>query len=538
MSDSLSTDGGPQAFLSAYEARLRPLQREHGETYWRFSLTSDASLQRRLVALETDMSALHADGDVYRGIRQWLHDGVDDALVRRQLELLAPEFRRAQVDRGLRERIIELNLEIEETCSTSRPMLFGRPWTSNELDRGLLSERDDGRRRRIWEATRDVGRQVKDRVVELARLRNRQARELGFDDFFQLALDDQEMDTDSLFGILDDLRARTDGPWATQKARLDEELGGLRGKAADALQPWDYPDRFLQSVPRHDPGRTTDPFFTLRAIKKNTLGFYRSIGLPADELWRVGDLLPRDGKCPHAFCIGVDNPTDVRVLCNLDGTARWMETALHEFGHAVYNDGLSRSLPWLLREAAHTFITEAVAMFFGRMVKSGPWLQDVAGVPAGLAEAAAADQREAQLVFARWGLLVTYFERAMYQDPGQDLEAAWWALAEDIQGLRRPDGWDGPDWASKVHIACYPTYYQNYLLGELLASQFRACLAERTAQSPHLEPEIANRPEVGAFFSELFGMGQRLSWAETVRVHTGTPLSAGHWVGQFARKET
>ena len=74
MSDSLSTDGGPQAFLSAYEARVRPLQREHGETYWRFSLTSDASLQRRLVALENDMSALHADGAVYREIRQWLDD--------------------------------------------------------------------------------------------------------------------------------------------------------------------------------------------------------------------------------------------------------------------------------------------------------------------------------------------------------------------------------------------------------------------------------------------------------------------------------
>ena len=535
MSASFQTDRGPQAFLDAYEARLRPLQRQHGETYWRFSLTGDGALQRRLALLENDMSALHAHGGTCRALQRWLADGVDDPLVRRQLELVAPDFRRSQVDRGLRERIIELNLEVEEAFTTSRPTIDGRRWSSNELDRGLLSATDDRLRRQIWEATRDVGRQVKDRVVELARLRNRQATELGFSDYYQLELDDQEMDADGLFGILDDLRARTDAPWTAQKLALDDELGALRGKPADQLQPWDYRDRFLQSVPHSDASRTTDPFFTLRAIKDNTLAFYRGIGLPADDLWRAGDLLPRDGKCPHAFCIGIDNPVDVRVLCNLDGTARWMETALHEFGHAVYNRGVSSELPWLLREPAHTFITEAVAMFFGRLVKSGPWLRDVAGVSEEMAAAAAAEQADAQLVFARWALLVTSFERSLYADPGQDLDAAWWTLAEAIQGLRKPDGWDGPDWASKVHIACYPAYYQNYLLGELLASQFRSRFIEQAGAG---EPNIANRPEVGAFFGELFAMGQRLPWGQTVTTHTGTPLSASHWVDQFARGES
>ncbi len=534
MSDSFPTDRGPQEFLDAYEGRVRPLQQEHAELYWRFSLSGDRSMLQRLGRLENDLSALHADGGAYSALQRWLADGGQDALVHRQLELLSPGFRRAQVDRALRERIIALNLEVEEVFSTSRPTIEGRRWTSNELDRGLLSETDDGRRRQIWEATRGVGRLVRDRIVELAQLRNRQATALGFADYYHLELADQEMEPDTLFAILDDLRARTDAPWAAQKASLDAELSGLRGKPAHALEPWDYPDRFLQSVPRNDPTRATDSFFTLLAIKKNTLEFYRSIGLPADELWRAGDLLPRDGKSPHAFCIGVDNPRDVRVLCNLDATARWMETSLHEFGHAVYNRGISPDLPWLLREPAHTFITEAVAMFFGRMVKSAPWLRDVAGVPDAMAATAAAEQREAQLVFARWTLLVTAFERQLYSDPTQDLEAAWWGLAEDIQGLRRPAGWDGPDWASKVHIACYPAYYQNYMLGELLASQFRGCLAPGSSTQ---EPSIANRPEVGAFFDALFTMGQRLPWAGTVVAHTGASLSASHWVDQFGGAE-
>ncbi|MCK7529636.1 MAG: hypothetical protein MZV63_00520 [Marinilabiliales bacterium] len=38
--------------------------------------------------------------------------------------------------------------------------------------------------------------------------------------------------------------------------------------------------------------------------------------------------------------------------------------------------------------------------------------------------------------------------------------------------LAKPEGRNMPDWATKIHVALYPCYYHNYLLGELLASQF------------------------------------------------------------------
>ncbi len=530
---SLPAARGPEAFVAAYEAVMRPLRQQHGETYWRFALSGDPALQAHLEAAEAEMSRLHADPAAYEAVKGWLADAPPDPLLRRQLEVLLPELRRGQVDEALRMRIIKLGLEVEEAFTTFRPRIGGKTMTSNQLDRELLVSVDRARRKRVWEATRDIGRKVKESVVELAHLRNAVAHELGFPDFFTLELNDQEMQPTQLFGVLDALRAQTDAPWAGLKARLDDELAAERGVSVSELMPWDYTDRFLQSVPRREPGRGTDAWFPLAAIKANTRGFYRGVGLPIDELWTRADLLPRDGKSPHAFCIGIDNPSDVRVLCNLDATSRWMETALHEFGHAAYNAGIDGGLPWLLRDAAHTFITEAVAMFFGRMVKTAPWLQEVAGVPDTVSAHAQADLEESQLVFARWALLVTYFERAMYADPSQDLEALWWSLAGEIQGLRRPEGWDGPDWASKVHVACYPAYYQNYLLGELLASQFRATLIERTGQD-EAAPRFAGRGEVGEFFSGLFAAGQRERWDETVTTHTGHALEADHWVRQFA----
>jgi len=529
---SLPLDRGPLAFLDAYTGLVQGLRVASAEAYWEFTAEGRAEAQDEVERLETALSDLHAEAAPFEALTRWRADPTGDALVDRQIDLIRADYRGMQVDRTLRTDLIRRSLAIEETCSTYRATLDGVRTTSSGLDRVLINETNDGRRRRAWEATREVGVAVKDRVRELVKLRNEQAVQLGFADYFALAMDEQEMTSDELFAVLDDLRARTDAPWAERKARLDDEFAALRGKSPDALMPWDFTDRFLQSIPRADPGRSTDAWFSLRGIERYAKEFFRGIGLPIDDLWDQSDMYPRDGKYPHAYCMGIDNPSRVRVLCNLDATTRWMETTLHEFGHAVYNAGIDPDLPFLLRGAAHTFVTEAVAMFFGRLARDERWLRAVPGVDGDLAEASRDALAESQMVFVRWALTVTYFERSMYADPDQDLDDLWWSLSESLQGLRRPDGHTGADWASKVHIACYPAYYQNYVLGELLASQFGAALAPGLGGSA-ANLDLVGKPAVGDFFDRLFTDGMRRAWRGTVARHTGMELSPEHWVAQF-----
>ena len=82
-------------------------------------------------------------------------------------------------------------------------------------------------------------------------------------------------------------------------------------------------------------------------------------------------------------------------------------------------------------------------------------------------------------MFARWVLVMTNFERGLYADPDADLDTLWWDLVEQFQRVRRPDGRHAPDWAAKIHLAVAPVYYQNYLYGELVASQLQATLDAR-----------------------------------------------------------
>jgi len=116
-------------------------------------------------------------------------------------------------------------------------------------------------------------------------------------------------------------------------------------------------------------------------------------------------------------------------------------------------------------------------MLFGRLSSNPLWLQENAGVSSEEAQRISGDlksnSRLEQLVFSRWCQVMFRFEKSMYADPDQDLNQLWWDLVEEYQLLTKPEGRNNADWASRYTWRCYPCYYHNYQLGELLASQLQ-----------------------------------------------------------------
>ena len=122
---------------------------------------------------------------------------------------------------------------------------------------------------------------------------------------------------------------------------------------------------------------------------------------------------------------------------------------------------------------------------------------------------------------------MTNFERALYADPDADLDARWWELVERHQLVTRPDGRRAPDWAAKIHLAAAPVYYQNYLYGELFASQLDATLRSRAGG-------LVDRPAAGALLrDDVFAPGASLRWDALVERATGEPLTAKYLARQL-----
>jgi peptidyl-dipeptidase A len=108
---------------------------------------------------------------------------------------------------------------------------------------------------------------------------------------------------------------------------------------------------------------------------------------------------------------------------------------------------------------------------------------------------------------------------------------------EKYQGLRRPEGRDAPDFASKIHVVSAPVYYHNYLLGQLFASQVHRTIAREVLNHADDWPRAyyVKNPAVGKFMRErVFAPGLSLNWNELTRHATGEPLGPQAFAEEFA----
>ena len=464
---------------------------------------------------------------------------IQDSLLRRSVDVIYLEFLAKQIDTAKLNQLSKMQSEIELKYSNFRATVGKKTFDDNQIEEILKNSSNQKELEQIWKAHKDIGPVVKDDILNLVKLRNEVAKTLGFNNYHEMSLklsDQNPEDVAKLFDELDDL---TRDEFARLKTEIDSVLVAKHKISQDKLMPWHYQNRFFQEAPKIY-AVDLDSFYKEKDVVKLTVDYYQSINLPIGNLVEKSDLYPKANKNQHAYCINIDRDArDIRVLCNVTNNSSWMETMMHEYGHALYENHFSDELPWGLKSPAHIFTTEAVAMIFGRFAMNPNWMQDMLGISDEQKEAIAEDSRKMlklqQLVFSRWSQVMYRFEKSMYADPDQDLNKLWWDLVEKYQMIKRPEGRDMPDWATKIHIATSPCYYHNYHLGELFASQMFYTISEKVLKvDAASNPSFYGKKEVGEYFiKNIFNPGNRYYWNDMIERATGEKLTAKYYAKQF-----
>ena len=104
--------------------------------------------------------------------------------------------------------------------------------------------------------------------------------------------------------------------------------------------------------------------YTIEEAKDLVLDVYKSFSEPLYEMGKKAfenrwiDVLPHEGKVGGAFCAGIDNHAQSRILTNFTGSLGDVQTLAHELGHAYHgqvclnNAVLNRDYPMPLAETA------------------------------------------------------------------------------------------------------------------------------------------------------------------------------------------
>lgn len=527
-----------QKFIDGLTAKIEPAAKLWNLTQWEATTTGKKEAYKKYEDAENAYRKVLSDKEAFAKIKAYRKsDKNEDPLVKRQLDLLYLRFLENQIDPKLNAELVKMGSNLLKKFNTYRAKIDGVETPDNKIKGILKTSVDQKLRQEAWEASKQIGAEVADDLRALAKKRNLAAKELGYKNYYVMALELQEQSEKELFSLLDDLARMTDKPFKQLKSEIDTSLAKKFNINVSDLRPWHYEDVFFQEAPAVY-NMDLDMFFKGKDNVKMVKNYFANIGLPTDDVYKRSDFFERKGKEQHAFCTDIDRLGDVRILANMKRDESWTSTLLHETGHAVYFKELDRKLPFLLREPAHIFTTEGIAELFGRFTNDPMWLETVAA-PESKAKIEAlksnlkASLRARMLVFARWVEVMTHFEQALYANPDQDLNKLWWALVEKYQFIKKPEGRNSPDWAAKIHFTSAPVYYHNYLLGELFASQLTYYVDKHIAPK---EVAFVNDKKLGEYFvTKVFAPAEKYRWDEFVKFATGEKFTPKYFAKQFLK---
>ncbi len=521
-----------EIFLSDFIPKVEEKSCLLNKARWLLETTGSRDAADLRTALDTELRLFFHDREVYEKLRKWDSDtSLQDPLLKRQLKVLLFSFQENMSDKALIEKISEKESALSLLYASFRPELDGKKLSENDIRELLKKENDVGKRKKVWEASKEIGDVLAPRILELVTLRNEEAKSLGYPDYFRMQLALQEVDEDWLMGFLDLIAKESDKAYDDMLDAIGVELSKRFQVGPEEIGPWAWSEPFCQE----DPLGEGECDSLVKDVDICQLGkvFFEKMGMDVGPILARSDMYERPGKNQHAFCMHIDRKGDIRTLNNVKSSIKWLEVVLHELGHAVYDLGINPNLPWLLRQPPHMLTTEAMALISGRQAYRYHSLKELLGTSKekeGLMRQADQSLRRRQLIFSRWVLVMTFFERELYRNPGQDLNRLWWKLVEKYQKIPSSQREGKNDWAAKYHVGLAPVYYFSYLLGEVFASEIEETLSRKTGSR-----ELSTK-ESGLFLQEsLFYPGNSMSWDLLVRHVTGKSLSHEAWIDQFAK---
>ena len=420
--------------------------------------------------------------------------------------------------------------------------------TTNDIDNILVDSKNLNERLVAWEASKEVGKELKGGLADLESLRNQVAREMGYSSFFDLEVSDYGMSTKEMMDLMDQFAREVRPLYSELYTYARYTLAKRYNQPVPDLLPAHWlPNRWGQNWPGIVQAVDLDGLFkgkTKEWIVHTSEQFYISMGFaPLNQnFWDKSDLYPVEPgsnrkKNNHASAWHMNLADDYRSLMSVIPNDDWFQVAHHELGHIFYFITYSNpEVPYVLRDGANRSYHEGMGDLIAMASSQRPYLEQL-GL---LSKDAKIDQTQwllndalsnSSIVFIPFAAgTMTHFEHDLYEDnlPEDQFNSRWWEYVKKYQGIAPPSprGSEYCDPATKTHIIDDPAQYYDYALSCVLKFQLHDYIAKHIL---HQDPRNCNyygNKEVGDFLKSIMRPGASKDWRTVLREKTGEDLSA------------
>lgn len=434
--------------------------------------------------------------------------------------------------------------------------IYKKSVSTNEIDDILKNETNLQKRLDAWNASKEVGKGLKNGLLNLRELRNKTVQSLGYDDYFTYQASDYGMTRAEMMDLMKQINEELRPLYRELHTYARYELAKKYGakEVPDYLPAHWVPNRWGQdwSSMVDVKGIDLDAALKPKGAEwevKQAERFYVSLGFPQlpASFYEKSSLYPAPvgadyKKNNHASAWHIDLDKDVRSLMSVEPNAEWYETTHHELGHIYYYMTYTNpDVPVLLRGGANRAYHEAMGSLMGLAAMQKPFLANLDLID----KNAQTDEVQSLLkealnyvVFIPFASgVMSEWENDFYAEnlPADQLNKRWWELTKKYQGIVPPEerGENYLDPATKTHINDDPAQYYDYALSYVILFQLHDHIAKEILhQDPHATNYYGNK-EVGTFLHDIMYPGASVDWRQVLKDKTGEELSARAMIAYF-----
>lgn len=416
--------------------------------------------------------------------------------------------------------------------------------TPTVLRTKIRSSDEECVRKSCWETLRANGPFLCDNgFPAIIAERNRFARALGFEDFYDMKVTQAEgFNKKKCFEMLDGLEEATRPLMHAARDRLKAEKG------EDATKGWNTAYALSGELTQ-----LIDPYYPFENAPEVWGRSFGAMKIGYKGTTMRLDLCDRVGKYPNGFCHWPTPPfkktdgtwvpsesnfTSLATPDEIGSGNTALTTLMHEGGHAAHFANIVQGSPVFAQERApfSVALAETQSMFLDALCEDAAWqaryAKDRKGnvIPWELIERNIRQKHPYKVMALRGMIAVPYFEKALYELPEDQLTTENICRVADEIEEKIQGGFSGRPLMSVPHILADESsaYYHGYVFAEMAVHQTREHFF-RT------EGYIVDNPKVGPTLeAEYWRAGSgKPGFLGLVNNLTGKPLSHDAWVKEL-----
>ena len=461
---------------------------------------------------------------------------ITDTLLSRQLTVLYHAYMGSQIGAEKYQNLLSTEVNLWQS-SDSKIEINGHKYGLYQIDSLRKATIDTTILKSIFESVQNRGTLIAPNIIKMVKERNAFAANFGYPDYYHLALEIKDQTSEKLKLFLDEIELKTRTPYMEAKRVIDKMLAKRYRIENTSLPPWCYKEDQSSYLPNFFKDKMDSLYINIDPIAKAAT-FFEGIGIPIQDVINNSDLKYRQGKSTATSMINIDFKNDIRLISNIQNTHEGMFRMMHLGGHASHYKSISDSVPYLLKNA-NSAIGEGVSKFFERLTINYTWLKTEVYITPN-------KQKEYQLICqhmqsvdgifrCRYMLMLTDFERSIYNDPNQNLDLLWSNLNKKYLVINYSPKNNSCYWATNKYATNLSCTIHNLLLAEIFAAQLQHAIETNVLKKTN--GVYSNNKAVGKYLIDnLYRYGDLYPWYELIKKATGEPLKPDYYINMITEK--